>query len=275
MQATPLQSVPATSTAQHDLIVHGYETAIALVVAFVVWRLSYAAIDRFFARRLLLRHPRISTYLTPIKSVTGFIVFIVLVLTLLNIWSVNIGPAIWSAGVITAALAFGAQFFVRDLLAGYSIFAENQFEVGDHIQIITGINSAINGTVEAIGLRTTRIVDDQGRTVFIPNGNIYVTVNFSKGHRRVVLTVKLPWRAGVDETQKQIEEIARAVATDAKLSTDDVSVTLDDFSEQQGTFSVSIHLTQAPAGVTEATLRERLAAGLQAKGLLSSAAAHR
>lgn len=248
------------------------ETAIALVVAFVIWRLAIAAIDRFFARRLLLRHPRVTTYLSPVKSLVGFVIFIALLLAVLNVWSVNIGPAIWSAGAITAVLAFGAQWIVRDLLAGYSIFAENQFDVGDRIEITTGINSLIAGIVEAIGLRTTRLIDRNGRTVFIPNGNIYVATNLSKGVRKLEITITLPWRDSVAAMKSELHKIAAGAATDAKAGDDAITISLDDFDAKQGVFRISLRTPQEQIDANESTFRERIAAALQAKGWLSNGA---
>jgi small-conductance mechanosensitive channel len=281
VQATPLPSAPvanalvssASSPAQHVIYVRALETGIALVVAFIVWRLVEAAIDRFFAQRLLLRHPRASTYVSPLKSITGFLVLVVLALVLLEIWDVNVVPAVWSAGAITAVLAFGAQWVVRDLLAGYSIFAENQFEVGDRIEITTGINSKVVGVVEAIGLRTTRLIDEHGRTVFIPNGNIYVATNLSKGVTRLVLSVTIPWRDTVAAMRKSILDVATTAAAAASIDPERVSVSLEAFDYQQATFGISIRAPRANIDADEGTLRETIAAGLQGKGWLASPSA--
>jgi small-conductance mechanosensitive channel len=260
----------AASPAQHVLYIRALETGIALVVAFVVWRLVEAAIDRFFARLLLLRHPRASTYLSPLRSITRILVLIVLTLVLLEIWSVNVEPAFWSAGAITAVLAFGAQWVVRDLLAGYSIFAENQFEIGDRIEIVTGINSKVVGVVEAIGLRTTRLIDEHGRTVFIPNGNIYVATNLSKGVVRLALSVTIPWRDTVAAMRAGVGEVAASAAKAANIESERVTVSLEAFDYQQATFSISIRAPRANIDADEAMLRERVATGLQAKGWLAS-----
>jgi small-conductance mechanosensitive channel len=276
VQATPLPSAPvanalvssASSPAQHVIYVRALETGIALVVAFIVWRLIEAGINRFFAQRLLLRHPRISTYLSPLRSVIRFVVLLVLTLVLLEIWDVNVVPAVWSAGAITAVLAFGAQWVVRDLLAGYSIFAENQFEVGERIEIVTGINSSIGGVVETIGLRTTRLIDQHGRSVFIANGNIYVVTNLSRGGKRLAIPVTVPWTKDVEAMQKEILDIAEAAAAVDKIDPDSVSVRLEQFDLKQATFIVAIRSTQLPHTIDEETMRARIAAGLQAKGWL-------
>jgi len=278
VQATALRAAqtPVTQSAQTplqtELSKHAIESAIAIVAAFVVCRLAYAALDRFFARRLLLRHPRSSTYVSPVKSLTGLVIFVALIFVLLNIWSVNIGPALWSAGVVTAALAFGAQWVIRDLLAGYSIFAEGQFDVGDKVQITTGVNSQISGTIEAIGWRTTRLTDRRGRTVFIPNGNIYSSTNLSKGQERIELSIALPLTASIAAMRAEIDKAARAVVYEAKISSCDVSVTLEDVDGQRATFGVSVYAPNIRAALSEAAMRERVVADLQAKGWLPGGA---
>lgn len=273
MQAAQTSVTQSAQTPlQHELYAHAIESVVALVVAFIVWRLSYAAIDRFFARRFLLRHPRSSTYVAPVKSLTGFIILIALLLVLLNTWSVNVGPALWSAGVVTAALAFGAQWLVRDLLAGYAIFAEGQFDVGDKVQITTGVNSQIFGTVEAIGWRTTRLVDSHGRSVFIPNGNIYLITNLSKGQERVDVSIAMPLSGSPATMREEIEQAVRAGANDAKLNGADVDVSLGDVSGQQVTFAISVRGPNVRNGLSEAALRERVVSELQNKGWLPGGA---
>ena len=274
VQATAMQAAQtavtqnAQASQQHELYTHVIESAVALVIAFVVWRLACAAIDRFFARRFLSRHPRATTYVAPVKTLAGFVTLLALVLILLNIWSVNVSPALWSAGVVTAALAFGAQWVVRDLLAGFSIFAETQFDVGDKVQITTGVNSQIFGTVDAIGWRTTRLIDAHGRTVFIPNGNIYATTNLSKGQERVDVTITTPLTISAGTLRGEIEQAVRKSVSDAKLSGADVDVTLDDANAQEATFAISVHAPNVRNALTEGALRERVVVDLQTKGRL-------
>jgi len=243
------------------------------VVAFIAWRLAHAAIDRFFVQRSLLRLPRSSTFVAPIKSLVGLTVLIALLLVLLNIWSVNISPALFSAGVVTAALAFGAQWVIRDLLAGYAIFREGHFDVGDKVHITTGVNSQVSGTVEAVGWRTTRLTDGRGCPVFIPNGNIYVATNLSKGQERIEVSIKLPLTASITAMRSEIEKAARAAVYEAKISSCDVSVSLEDVDAHDATFGVSVHAPTIRAAISDAALRERVVAALQAKGWLPGGAA--
>jgi moderate conductance mechanosensitive channel len=271
VQATPVANAAVSSAAsleQHWLYTRAVETGIALVVGFIVWRLAEAAIDQFFVRVLLPRHPRLSTYLSPLRSILRTAVLVVTSLVLLNIWNVDVGPAIWSAGAITAVLAFGAQWVVRDLLAGFSIFAENQFEVGDRIEIITGNNRAISGVVDSIGLRTTRLMDQAGRAVFIANGNIYAVTNLSRGGKRLSISLTLPLRKDVAAMQQEVLDVATAAVAVDDIEPDNVSVRLEAFDLKEATFVIGIRASHTQHSAEVGMLRARIVAGLQAKGWL-------
>jgi len=253
----------------HDLLNHVYATAIAIVAAFLLWRLGVAVVDRFFARRFVARYiPRVATYANLVKSILRAVVLVALLLLVLNIWSVDVVPAVWSAGVITAVLAFGAQTLVRDLLTGFSFLMEDQFQVGDRIQVITTVNSSIAGTVEAISLRTTVIVDEQGRAVTIPNGNILYIVNSSRLPKRAHITISIPLRADIASMRAKIAEIVGRAVSGADISADGVSVMVEDVQADRATFGIEFYAARAGVDVAEALVRERLAAGLQAAGWL-------
>ena len=266
MQTTPNET--AQTLTQHEIYVHTVETLVALAVAFVVWRIALAGVDRLFAPRLATQHSRASTYVNPLKSLIGFAVLVVLTLLLLNIWSVNVSSAVWAAGVVTAALAFGAQALVKDLLAGYSIFAQDQFEVGDYIELMLGTNSQVSGIVEAVGMRTTRLIDKGGRTLFIPNGNIYVVTNASKGRRRIEIKLVLPWCTGANEMHEGIRVIVADAASAISVKSEEVVIRLEDFDAQQATYSVSMRAPESGVSAAEDALRTRIAQALQANGWL-------
>jgi small-conductance mechanosensitive channel len=269
-------SAPFTSLTPaqaHDLLNHVYATIIAIVVAYLLVRLAAAIIDRFFARRFVARYiPRVATYSNLAKSAIRGLTVIALVLVVLNIWSVDVVPAVWSAGVITAVLAFGAQTIVRDLLTGFSFFLEDQFDVGDRVQVTTTVNSTIAGAVEAISLRTTVIIDEQGRAVTIPNGNILYIVNSSRLPRRARVSIDLPLHTDVGRMRATIADIAQRIAGSSDIPADGVSVTVQDVRPDRATFSVEFNAVRAGVDVAEATMRERLAGALQAEGWLPGSA---
>ncbi len=95
-------------------------------------------------------------------------------------WDVK--PLLVGASILGAALGFGAQFLVRDVIAGTFIFVEDQFVVGDTIEV-----NGQAATVEAVTLRSTRLRDFQGRELHVPNGEMKIVVNHSRGWNRAVV----------------------------------------------------------------------------------------
>jgi len=109
----------------------------------------------------------------------------------LDILGWDVKPLLVGASILGAALGFGAQFLVRDVIAGTFIFIEDQFVVGDTIEV-----NGQAATVEAVTLRSTRLRDFQGRELHVPNGEMKIVVNHSRGWNRAV--VDLPIAPGQD-----------------------------------------------------------------------------
>jgi len=109
----------------------------------------------------------------------------------LDIFGWDVKPLLVGASILGAALGFGAQFLVRDVIAGTFIFIEDQFVVGDTIEV-----NGQAATVEAVTLRSTRLRDFQGRELHVPNGEMKIVVNHSRGWNRAV--VDLPIAPGQD-----------------------------------------------------------------------------
>src|SRR5262249_37806340 len=109
----------------------------------------------------------------------------------LDILGWDVKPLLVGASILGAALGFGAQFLVRDVIAGTFIFIEDQFVVGDTIEV-----NGQAATVEAVTLRSTRLRDFHGRVLHVPNGEMKVVVNHSRGGTRAI--VDLPVAPGQD-----------------------------------------------------------------------------
>ena len=164
-----------------------WESLIAVAVTLVVWRLATVAIDRLFVRRFAGRFiPRAITFGALCKSAATVLAVIAAMLALLHIWGMDITPEIWSAGIVTAGLAFGAQAVVRDILAGLSFLFEDVYEIGDAVEITTTVNSVVAGTIENLSLRLTVVVDESGRRFAIPNGNILMVAKCEQARIRRV-----------------------------------------------------------------------------------------
>lgn len=149
------------------------------------------------------RKQRAATMAGLLKSIVTFVVVAVVGTMILSEIGVDIAPIIASAGIIGIALGFGAQSLVRDFLAGIFIFIEDQYGVGDVVDL-----GEANGSVEAVTLRMTRLRDLDGTVWYVPNGEILRVGNKSQNWARAVVDVGVGYGEDLVRVQRVLREIA-------------------------------------------------------------------
>jgi small conductance mechanosensitive channel len=138
-----------------------------------------------------------------LKSViTGLLIAIIGTMILSEL-GVNIAPIIASAGIIGIALGFGAQSLVKDFLSGIFMIFEDQYGVGDVVDV-----GEASGTVEAVTLRVTRVRDLNGTVWYVPNGEIVRVGNMSQNWSRAVVDVNVGYREDLVQVQRVLREVA-------------------------------------------------------------------
>lgn len=115
---------------------------------------------------------------------------------------INVTAIIAGAGVASLAIAFGAQGLVSDVVTGFFILLERQLDVGDNITI-----DPVNGIVENLGLRTTQVRDFDGTLHFIPNRQITVVSNHSRGNMRVLIDISISPTADTEKAMQIINHV--------------------------------------------------------------------
>jgi small conductance mechanosensitive channel len=128
----------------------------------------------------------------------------------------DIGPLLAGAGIVGIALGFGAQGLVKDFLAGFFILLENQFGLGETIELsVTG--GTVGGRVEALTLRSTSIREDDGTLAVVPNGNIQFAANKSRGLGELTVDVQVPTDLDTDEIKVRLDEMVEDLKQDDRL----------------------------------------------------------
>lgn len=157
-----------------------------------------------------------------------FVVYFVAGLLVLERFNVPLTSLVAPATIAGAAIGFGAQNIVRDLLSGFFIFAERQFGYGDIVRIGNpGETRGIAGTVEEVTLRATKLRTMDGELVIIPNGEIRQVTNLSKDWARAVLDIPLSVDADVNRATDILRQIGHDIVNDeqwASLILDEPSV---------------------------------------------------
>ena len=149
-----------------------------------------------------------------LRSVVTVVIFSIAGLMVLAELSINLAPLLASAGIVGLALGFGAQALVKDLIAGLFMLLEDQYGVGDVVDL-----GDATGTVEAIGLRVTTVRDAHGVLWYLRNGEITRVGNKSQGWAVVVVDVPIGF-ADVAEATRVLREAAAGLAEDPEWSAD-------------------------------------------------------
>ncbi|MCS6956733.1 MAG: mechanosensitive ion channel family protein [Patescibacteria group bacterium] len=110
-----------------------------------------------------------------IDSIIYVFVYFGAIYYILSLWEINITPFLTSAGIIGLAFSFGAQSLAKDIISGFFIIFDNQFEVGDYVKI-----GSLKGKVKKITLRQTILKDEEGNIIIIPNSQINSVVKIKK-----------------------------------------------------------------------------------------------
>lgn len=190
-----------------------------LVIALVLNRLLRALTNLIIkqasgeGRPAKLREQQTRTLAGVLYGVGSKVVWAVALLTALSVFKINILPAVTLAGLASLAVGFGAQTLIRDLITGFYIVLEDQYVVGDTIQIAENI-----GRVEHLTLRRTVIRDARGALVTIANGEIRTVSNLSRDWSQAFVDVSLAPESPIEKTLQALETAAAALRGDPAWS---------------------------------------------------------
>ncbi|MEX1217214.1 MAG: mechanosensitive ion channel family protein [Acidimicrobiales bacterium] len=158
---------------------------------------------------------RIETLTAVFRSIGTALVWLVAMMIALEILGISLGPLLATAGIVGVALGFGTQTMVRDFISGFFIVSEDQFGVGDTIDVGGGAK----GVVERVTLRATHIRDAEGTMWHVANGQIVKVANKSQEWARALIDVVLPYEADVSAVSDVMQEVADSIQADADWST--------------------------------------------------------
>ena len=154
-----------------------------------------------------------------ISWVSVALLFVVVAMQITDLLAIPVGSLVAPAAVLGAALGFGAQRIVQDLLSGFFIITEKQYGFGDLVSLtVAGINAPAEGTVEDVTLRVTKLRSTEGEMFTIPNGQIVKTVNLSKDWARAVIDIPVPTSADLNLVNDVLHGVAEKAMEDPSLS---------------------------------------------------------
>ena len=187
-----------------------------------IWILAWLAyrVVRLAARRIeiavddgddsvtTLRERRGKTISQLLRSVGRVVILVIALLLTFNLF-IDIGPILAGAGILGLAVSFGAQSLVKDVISGFFILFENQFAIGDVVEA-----AGKSGVVEKMTLRVVVLRDVEGAMHVIPNGEIKVVSNKTRGWSRAVVDLGVAYDEDVDRALTVVRDEAAQFSTD-------------------------------------------------------------
>lgn len=183
-----------------------FQIVIIILLAMIVVRVGKKIIHGIFQKRkhslIRITERREETLKKLITNILVYVVYFIAFVMILESLNLPITSLLAGAGVAGLAIGFGAQNLVRDVITGFFIIFEDMFSVGDYI-----VTANAEGTVEEIGIRTTKIKSWTGELHIIPNGNITQVTNYSIHNGLAVVDVNIPYESDIEKAEKIIEDI--------------------------------------------------------------------
>ncbi|HEV7520491.1 MAG: MscS Mechanosensitive ion channel [Candidatus Angelobacter sp.] len=198
---------------------------VILVLAFIFVRLlglitrKLVALSEKRSAHGTIRGQQVRTITGVVRSVGVFlIVFFTGMTALKDGFNINIEPLLASAGIAGLAIGFGAQTLVKDVINGFFILIEDQFEVGDTIRA-----AGVTGAVEEITMRRTTLRDGDGTLHIVPNGSIQIVSNMTRDWSQVTLHVATDYSENSDRVVEVLKELAKDIYNDSAFKDDIVA----------------------------------------------------
>jgi small-conductance mechanosensitive channel len=156
-----------------------------------------------------LRAQQLRTLASVLNSVGIAIIVFLAAMQILPLLGINMGPLLAGAGVAGLAIGFGAQTLVHDVINGFFILMENQYDVGDVVRI-----GGVAGAVESMTLRRTTLRDETGAVHIIPNSEIKIVSNLNRDWAQVALHISVDYRENSDRIIELLKQVGNELRND-------------------------------------------------------------
>ena len=193
--------------------------AVILVIAFVLIRLLRVATNRLskVSKSHGLPHGLRAQQLRTVASVTNsvgvFVIAFFAMMQILSIFGVDMKPLLASAGIAGLAIGFGAQTLVKDVINGFFILLENQYDLGDMVRI-----AGVKGTVEDMTMRRTVLRDADGTLHIVPNSEIKIVSNMTRDWAQVALHVTVAYDENSERIIRLLQEVGEELRNDPRFA---------------------------------------------------------
>ncbi|WP_454947721.1 mechanosensitive ion channel family protein [Gemella sanguinis] len=151
-----------------------------------------------------------------IRSAIRYTIYFIAFFQILSTLGINTTSIVASAGIASVAIGFGAQSLVKDIISGFFIILEGQFDVGDEVKLYNQAAFIAGGSVMSLGLRSTKIRSGNGEIYFIPNGSINQVINYSLTYNLAEVKFSIQIDETIEAIEKRIQKVLDIANTNDK-----------------------------------------------------------
>ncbi|WP_242368831.1 mechanosensitive ion channel family protein [Lactobacillus intestinalis] len=210
MKINPSDFTVDWSKISNNLLGTIWQLFLTTLIFYLINRIGKKVINQYVNDRKA-KNKRTKTITALINSIFHYTVLFFYLFAVLSILGIPVGTLLASAGIFSLALGMGAQGFVSDLVNGFFILSEDQFDVGDTVKIDSQV-----GTVVQLGLRTTRLKGSDGSIIYIPNRNISIVQNMAHGGISLNINLELDASNDFEEVKKIIKQVNSTIQPEKK-----------------------------------------------------------
>lgn len=252
-------------------LAHGIKILIILIAVYSIDRIGGKIIERIVRRGVKdttkeATGKRQNTLIGVFTGALKIAVWLMAIMMILSELGIDIGPMLAGAGILGVALGFGAQYMIRDFLAGLFIIIENQYREGDVVCL-----DGTCGLVEDITLRKTILRDLDGIVHHIPNGEIKKASNLSKKFARVNLNIGVAYKEDLNKVIEVVNEVGKELAEDPEWEESIINppqfLRIDDFGESAIIIKILGETKPLKQWDVTGELRKRIKVAFDKKGI--------
>jgi len=252
-------------------LAHGIKILIILIAVYSIDRIGGKIIERIVRRGVKdttkeATGKRQNTLIGVFTGALKIAVWLMAIMMILSELGIDIGPMLAGAGILGVALGFGAQYMIRDFLAGLFIIIENQYREGDVVCL-----DGTCGLVEDITLRKTILRDLDGIVHHVPNGEIKKASNLSKKFARVNLNIGVAYKEDLNKVIEVVNEVGKELAEDPEWEESIINppqfLRIDDFGESAIIIKILGETKPLKQWDVTGELRKRIKVAFDKKGI--------
>lgn len=230
---------------------------IYIIIGMVVYGIIKRIILKATNRRKLLKasqKQRVETLTALLTNIIKYITVLLVIIAILSVFGINVKSILAGLGITTALIGLAFQDLAKDLIAGFTIITEGEYEIGDTIEI-----DDFMGEVVFIGLRTTRIRNFKGATKIIANHYMDNIINYSDNNSLAVVDVSIAYECDEEKIEKTFNELFKEIKPKLEFATKDIELWgVHDLANSGVIYRVAVETKPMKHIATERILRKEI-----------------